>query len=208
MEKRRIGIDRELSWLQFNERVLQEAQDIHVPLLERLRFLGIFSSNLDEFFKVRFATLRRELKALKKSNFSAANAQKKQLEIIHDRVIELQLQFDETFEKTKEALASNGIYFKNESQITSNQKQFLEAYFENNVRHHIIPIMLKTRGNIPPLNDNELYLIVDINAKNKEKVHALIEVPTAIPRFVMLPTEDGSVNVIMLEDVKIGRAHV
>ena len=62
MEKRRIGIDRELSWLQFNERVLQEAQDIHVPLLERLRFLGIFSSNLDEFFKVRFATLRRELK--------------------------------------------------------------------------------------------------------------------------------------------------
>ena len=90
--------------MQFNERVLQEAQDNHVPLLERLRFLGIFSSNLDEFFKVRFATLRRELKALRKSNFSAANAQKKQLEIIHDRVIELQLKFDATFEKTKEAL--------------------------------------------------------------------------------------------------------
>ena len=79
MERRKIGIERELSWLQFNERVLQEAQDNHVPLLERLRFLGIFSSNLDEFFKVRFATLRRELKALRKSNFSAASAQKKQL---------------------------------------------------------------------------------------------------------------------------------
>jgi polyphosphate kinase len=201
MEKRRIGIERELSWLQFNERVLQEAQDNHLPLLERLRFLGIFSSNLDEFFKVRFATLRRELKALRKSNFSAANAQKKQLEIIHDRVIELQLTFDATFEKTKEALAINGIQFKNESQITPTQKEFLEAYFEDQVRHHIIPIMLKTRGNIPPLNDNELYLIVDINTKSKEKVHALIEVPTAIPRFVTLPTLDGSVNVIMLEDV-------
>lgn len=201
MEKRRIGIERELSWLQFNERVLQEAQDHHIPLLERLRFLGIFSSNLDEFFKVRFATLRRELKSLRKSNSTAAHAQKKQLEIIHDRVIELQLKFDETFESTKVALALNGIHFKNESQVTAEQKDFLETYFEENVRHHIIPIILKTRGNIPPLNDNELYLIVDINTKSKEKVHALIEVPTAISRFVTLPTKDGSIDVIILEDI-------
>ena len=202
MEKKgRIGIERELSWLQFNERVLQEAQDHHIPLLERLRFLGIFSSNLDEFFKVRFATLRRELKSLRKSNSSAAHAQKKQLEIIHDRVIELQLKFDETFESTKAALALNGIHFKNESKVTADQKEFLETYFEENVRHHIIPIILKTRGNIPPLNDNELYLIVDINTRNKEKVHALIEVPTAISRFVTLPTNDGSIDVIILEDI-------
>jgi polyphosphate kinase len=201
MEKRRIGIERELSWLQFNERVLQEAQDMRNPLLEQLRFLGIFSNNLDEFFKVRFATLRRELKALRKSNVSAASIQKKQLEQIHDRVIDLQILFDQTFENTKSNLALKGIHFKSENQITKAQKEFLQAYFEENVRHHIIPIILKTKGNIPPLKDNELYLIVDIVSKSKQKVHALIEVPTAISRFVILPTENNSIEVIMLEDV-------
>jgi polyphosphate kinase len=201
MEKRKIGIERELSWLQFNERVLQEAQDMRNPLLEQLRFLGIFSNNLDEFFKVRFATLRRELKSLRKSNISAASIQKKQLEQIHDRVIDLQILFDKTFENTKANLALQGIHFKSENQITKVQKEFLQSYFEENIRHHIIPIILKTKGNIPPLKDNELYLIVDIVSKTKQKVHALIEVPTAISRFVILPSEDGSIDVILLEDV-------
>ena len=201
MEKRRIGIERELSWLQFNERVLQEAQDMRNPLLEQLRFLGIFSNNLDEFFKVRFATLRRELKSLRRSNISAASLQKKQLEQIHDRVIELQILFDKTFENTKANLALKGIHFKSETQISAEQKEFLHTYFEEHVRHHIIPIILKTKGNIPPLKDNELYLIVDIVSKNKQKVHALIEVPTAISRFVILPTGTKEVDVIMLEDV-------
>ncbi|MFM2317215.1 MAG: hypothetical protein RLZZ155_1547, partial [Bacteroidota bacterium] len=201
MEKRRIGIERELSWLQFNERVLQEAQDMRNPLLEQLRFLGIFSNNLDEFFKVRFATLRRELKSLRRSNISAASLQKKQLEQIHDRVIELQILFDKTFENTKANLAEKGIHFKSETQISASQKEFLQSYFEENVRHHIIPIILKTKGNIPPLKDNELYLIVNIVTRTKQKVHALIEVPTTISRFVILPTEDGSINVILLEDV-------
>lgn len=201
MEKKRIGIDRELSWLQFNERVLQEAQDMSNPLLEQLRFLGIFSNNLDEFFKVRFATLRRELKALRKSNVSAASVQKKQLERIHDRVIDLQLLFDKTFENTKLNLAENGIHFKNEIQISKEQKEFLQEYFEEHIRHHIIPIILQTKGSIPPLKDNELYLIVDIGTKAKQKVHALIEVPTSISRFVVLPSIEGSVDVILLEDV-------
>lgn len=201
MEKKRTGIERELSWLQFNERVLQEAQDMSNPLLEQLRFLGIFSNNLDEFFKVRFATLRRELKSLRKSNASAATVQKKQLEQIHDRVIDLQLLFDKTFENTKLNLAEKGIHFKNETQISKEQKEFLQEYFEEHIRHHIIPIILKTKGNIPPLKDNELYLMVDIVTKAKQKVHALIEVPTSISRFVILPTESDSVDVILLEDV-------
>jgi len=201
MEKRKIGIERELSWLQFNERVLQEAQDMRNPLLEQLRFLGIFSNNLDEFFKVRFATLRRELKSLRKSNISAASIQKKQLEQIHDRVIDLQILFDKTFENTKSNLALKGIHFKSENQISKEQKEFLQSYFEENIRHHIIPIILKTKGNIPPLKDNELYLIVDIVSKTKQKVHALIEVPTTISRFVILPTENNAIDVILLEDV-------
>jgi polyphosphate kinase len=201
MEKKKIGIERELSWLQFNERVLQEAQDDRNPLLEQLRFLGIFSNNLDEFFKVRFATLRRELKALGRSNVAAVAMQKKQLEQIHDRVIDLQILFDQTFENTKSKLALKGIQFKSETQLSKGQKEFLQSYFEENIRHHIIPIILKTKGNIPPLNDNELYLIVDIVTKAKQKVHALIEVPTSISRFVILPTEDDNIDVILLEDV-------
>jgi polyphosphate kinase len=113
MEKRVISVQRELSWLQFNERVLQEAADVRNPIVSRVHFLGIFSSNLDEFFKVRIASLRRELKVLKKRGQSSIEA-KKPLQMIHERVIELQWEFDQVFEKTKKDLAKQGVLFKNE----------------------------------------------------------------------------------------------
>ena len=106
MEKRVISVQRELSWLQFNERVLQEAADTKNPLISRVHFLGIFSSNLDEFFKVRIASLRRELKSMKGTRNSLVEI-KKPLQMIHERVIELQWEFDQVFEKTKKDLIVN-----------------------------------------------------------------------------------------------------
>jgi polyphosphate kinase len=195
MEKRVISVQRELSWLQFNERVLFEASDVKNPLVSRVHFLGIFSSNLDEFFKVRIASLNRELKALrgKKGN---------PLDIIHDRVMELQWEFDRIFENTKKALAKGGVHFKNERQLSASQKLYVDHYFDDEIRHHIIPILMSSTMPLPPLKDNALYLVVDVVLKDKaRKVFALIEVPDSIGRWVVLPAENGERHVMFLEDV-------
>jgi polyphosphate kinase len=195
MEKRVISVQRELSWLQFNERVLFEASDVKNPLVSRVHFLGIFSSNLDEFFKVRIASLNRELKALrgKKGN---------PLDIIHDRVMELQWEFDRIFENTKKALAKVGVHFKNERQLSSEQKLYVDHFFDDEIRHHIIPILMSSSMPLPPLKDNALYLVVDVVLKDKaKKVFALIEVPDSISRWVVLPSEKEEKHVMFLEDV-------
>jgi polyphosphate kinase len=195
MEKRVISVQRELSWLQFNERVLFEASDVKNPLVSRVHFLGIFSSNLDEFFKVRIASLNRELKALrgKKGN---------PLDVIHDRVIELQWEFDRIFENTKKALAKVGVHFKNERQLSTEQKLYVDHYFDDEIRHHIIPILMSSSMPLPPLKDNALYLVVDVVLKDKaKKVFALIEVPDSISRWVVLPADKGEKHVMFLEDV-------
>ncbi len=195
MEKRVISVQRELSWLQFNERVLFEASDIKNPLVSRVHFLGIFSSNLDEFFKVRIASLNRELKALKGKKGNP-------LDIIHDRVMELQWEFDRIFENTKKALAKGGVHFKNERQLSTEQKLYVDHYFDDEIRHHIIPILMSSSMPLPPLKDNALYLVVEVILKEKaKKVYALIEVPDTIGRWVVLPTENGEKHVMFLEDV-------
>ncbi len=195
MEKRVISVQRELSWLQFNERVLFEASDVKNPLVSRVHFLGIFSSNLDEFFKVRIASLNRELKALKGKKGNP-------LDIIHDRVIELQWEFDRIFESTKRALAKVGVHFKNERQLSPAQKNYVDHYFDDEIRHHIIPILMAPSMPLPPLKDNALYLVVEVVLKDKtRKVHALIEVPDTIGRWVVLPTENDEKHVMFLEDV-------
>jgi len=195
MEKRVISVQRELSWLQFNERVLFEASDVKNPLVSRVHFLGIFSSNLDEFFKVRIASLNRELKALKSKKGNP-------LDIIHERVMELQWEFDRVFDSTKKALSKVGVFFKNERQLSFEQKNFVDNYFDDEIRHHIIPILMAANMPLPPLKDNALYLGVEVLLKGKaKKVHALIEVPDTIGRWVVLPTENEEKHVMFLEDV-------
>ncbi|MFM2196104.1 MAG: polyphosphate kinase 1, partial [Bacteroidota bacterium] len=160
VKKKSISIKRELSWLQFNERVLQEAAFEKNPLIERVRFLGIFSNNLDEFFKVRYATLLRELKINKRNKSERERTGRKLLEDVHERVVQLQTRFDQLFDSVKSELALNGIEFKNEKQISVYQKEYLKEFFDDEIRHHIIPIIVDDRSAFPSLNDNELYLIV------------------------------------------------
>ena len=201
MEKRVISVQRELSWLQFNERVLQEAADVRNPIVSRVHFLGIFSSNLDEFFKVRIASLRRELKVLKKRGQSSIEA-KKPLQMILERVIELQWEFDQVFEKTKKDLAKQGVLFKNEKQLTPKQKEYLIQYFDHEIRHDIIPIIIGPKLPMPELEDNALYLVVELEMKVADKLtYALIEVPPSKSRWVILPEEKNQQLVIFLEDV-------
>lgn len=201
MEKKGHSIQREISWLDFNERVLLEAKREQNPLSERMRFLGIFSNNLDEFFKVRFASVRRELKLNSKKLNSKKSGSKQLLEAIHKRVLQLQLQFDETFEQLKKEFSKKYIYFKNETQLTKNQKEYLENYFEEEIRHFLIPLLLNPKGAFPALNDNELYLLVHLKLKDEREILSLIEVPSTTPRFIQIPTNNHQNHVIFLEDV-------
>ena len=197
-------INREISWLSFNERVLQEAKDQSVPLIERFRFLGIFSNNLDEFFRVRVASLRRMVMVGKRTrtdlNFEAAQT----LIDIRKKVADLQQQYSETFDSLEEQLKEEGILFVNEEELSESQSDFVRAYFRTEVRINLVPIMLGGGIPFPELHDETIYLAVRLTldrSSGKKIKYALIEVPNHLPRFVVLPEEDEKRYVMFLEDV-------
>jgi polyphosphate kinase len=197
-------INREISWLSFNERVLQEAQDETVPLVERIRFLGIFSNNLDEFFRVRVATLKRMV-AFKRNattglNFDPAET----LTEIRAKVVRLQKAYNDTFAEIEEELKRERIFFVNHEELTEAQRDFATSYFRTEVRPNLVPIMLGGGNTFPELRDQSIYLAVKmtIGPKENEKAkYALIEVPNHLPRFVVLPETNGQSFVMFLEDV-------
>ena len=152
---------RELSWLSFNARVLQEAADESVPIIERLRYLGIFSNNSDEFFRVRVAEVRRLI-----SVSSGANRQhfKDLLAAILEGVVALQKEFDRIYGQIMGELAKRKIYMINERQLDEGQAAFVQEYFSSRVLPELEPILLGEGRAIPPLNDESLYLAVDIHS--------------------------------------------
>lgn len=183
-----LFVPRELSWLSFNARVLQEADDESVPLIERVRFLGIFSNNLDEFFRVRVAEVRRLI-----SVSSGDNRQrfKVLLAAIQKRVVELQKEFDRIYAKNMQALAERKIYLINEDQLDEGQAAFVQDYFTTRVLPELEPILLREGQAIPALNDESLYLAVDINSQGNYH-YAVVEVPTdRLERFVEIPRRKG-----------------
>lgn len=196
-------INRELSWLSFNERVLQEAECVDVPILERLKFLGIYSNNLDEFFRVRVATLKRMMdfdkRTLEQLDFSPA----KVINDIHAKLKILQKKYSKAYENLIAELENENIYFLNETQLDKQQGLFVKKFFQENVRLEIFPIMLDKAKEFPTLLDSSIYLSVRFGKKNNKETHyALIEVPTAsLPRFLVLPTQKNKHFVIFLDDV-------
>jgi polyphosphate kinase len=198
-------INREISWLSFNERVLQEADDPSVPLLERVKFLGIFSSNRDEFFRVRVATVRRMEKMGKKAKLILGDDPVALFDKIQKSVISQQKKFDKIYDHLLKELERNNIFMINERQLSPEQGKFVRDYFEDNVSPTLAPIMLDTAPSFPYLNDKSVYLIVKLIRYDKEKKakHALLEMPTnVLPRFIVLPrTEDKKHYIIFLEDV-------
>ena len=197
-----LYINRELSWLQFNARVLQEAADENVPLIERLRFIGIFSNNLDEFFKVRYATVKRIDQAGKggKSHLGGIKASDL-LERITEIVIEHQRTSLGILESIQEKLIKEDIYIINETQIQEVHHNFIKNYFFQEVSPALVTIILNKNIELPLLKDSAAYLIVKMNLKDESKQYALIEISKAMNRFVVLPKLDGKNYIILIDDL-------
>jgi len=197
-------IVRDLSWLAFNERVLQEAKDPMVPLYERLRFLGIFSNNMDEFFRVRVATLSRMVRLGKSAKVHLEANPAKILQQIQQTVLHQQADFDRTYAGIILELQKEGILIKNDNQLSEVQREFVHRYFDERVRTQIAPLMIESIPVMPLLNDKAVYLACVLgNTENPMlQRYALISIPTKVlPRFVTLPTDVDTRDIILLEDI-------
>jgi polyphosphate kinase len=196
----RLFMPRELSWLSFNARVLQEAADENVPIIQRLRYLGIFSSNLDEFFRVRVAEIRRLIVV---SSGGKRQRAKDLLETIQQQVSHLQREFDTIQTRVMAALEKRHIYIVDESALNKNQLSFVEEYFAAQVLPALEPILLTDELAIPALADESLYLAVDLKTAEGDQ-YAVMEVPSdVLGRFVAIPKgkdPQGKVY-ILLDDV-------
>ena len=195
-------VNREISWLSFNERVLQEAADTTNPLITRMRFLGIFANNLDEFFKVRVATLRRakgfSKKPIDPMDFDPAET----LQEIEKIVLKQQTKFDTIFSTILAEMKRRGIHWLNDENVNGPQKRFLRGYFEEHLKPRLIPLRITSRSPFPELDDTSLYLAVQFSVDQEQKEEfALIEIPASMARFVVLPKTGRIQSIILVDDV-------
>ena len=200
-------IPRDISWLSFNARVLQEANDQSVTLKDRIRFLGIFSNNLDEFFRVRVATLKRMVELIEKKkslNIDILDSPQLILDEIQKVVLKQQSEFNRIWGNINRELIKRKILIINDRKLNNEQKVFVKDYFDNVVRPYIIPLMIENLPELPYLRDKSLYLAIVMRNKNdayREKF-SLIEIPSkSIGRFVILPSSAGTKSIILLEDI-------
>ncbi|CAJ1814316.1 polyphosphate kinase 1 [Aeromonas jandaei] len=195
--------EKELSWLSFNERVLQEAMDKTVPLIERVRFLGIFSSNQDEFFKVRVSDVKRRI--LINEVHGGDDEAKVLLRAIQQKVMALGEAFDNTYKELLIALARHNIFLVNENQLSDAIQKWLRVFFREKVLRHIIPILLNKEVNpVKFLKDEHTYLAIEMKKNGQVIQYALVEVPTDdLPRFFQLPPEGTrrKKQIIILDNV-------
>ncbi|HOB78232.1 MAG TPA: polyphosphate kinase 1 [Bacteroidales bacterium] len=202
-------VNRELSWLDFNERVLQEAESLDNPLIERIRFLGIYSNNLDEFYRVRYATLTRLVKVKgKKNKYSKYFKPQEIIEKINIRVKKLQERQDNIFENIIKELENHQIYLLRETDMTEQiHIDFITNYFNEILRPNIYPIMLHSLRPYGVFKDSSVYLAVHMQYllgtnKNKKKENfALIEIPDSIERIIVLPEINGSKYIMFVDDI-------
>ena len=204
--KKNYTVNRDVSWMYFNRRILDEAANQTNPLLERLSFLGIYSNNLDEFFRVRVATLRRMVEIEENINHVNIDSHK-----ILKKVLKLNEIYNKDFEATflelYKELQNENIFLVNESQLSPEQEEFVETFYREELMNSLFPILVSHMVVQPELNDKSIYLAVKISnsvklEKNNKKEYALIEIPTGeFSRFMVLP-KDGDKNCIMfLDDV-------
>ena len=200
-------ISRDISWLSFNARVLQEATDKTVSLQQRIRFLGIFSNNTDEFFRVRVATLKRMIefsRTQKNLNMHLEESPQKILDAIQIIVLQQQTEFHRIWREIIAELKKNKIFIKNENNLNKEQSLFVKKYFEEKVRSNVIPLMIEGLTQMPYLRERSIFLGVVMRKKmpSISQKNAIIEVPIKdVGRFVQLPSKTGEKNIILLEDI-------
>jgi len=204
MYKNEKFINREISWLSFNERVLQEAEDPQTPLFERIRFIGIFSNNLDEFFRVRVATVRRMVDIGKdEENLLGEMTPKELHNKIYSTVHQHQEKVQEIFKNIVTELKANNIFIIDESELSESQGEFVKKYFYDKVLPNLVPIMLG-KNKFPYLRDRSVYLAIKLWKEEvpEEKAYSLIRIPgRSVPRFLVIPGDEGKQFVIMLDDI-------
>ncbi len=204
MRRQEVFVNRELRWLSFNERVLLAAENPHTPLMERLKFIGIFSSNLDEFYSVRVGSLNRMI--LDPANHPAPPGikPKKLIRDILKRVQDLSDRVDAVFTTVMRECRQNSIFIVDDHTISILQKQFVDSYFTSHVRNRLFPILLDPELPMPYLKHVSIYLAVDMYSRGSDKPHryAIIEVPTdMLPRYIRIPSKNNKDYFIILEDV-------
>jgi polyphosphate kinase len=201
---RRKTIPRDISWLSFNARVLQEAADPSVPLRERIRFLGIFSNNLDEFFRVRVATLKRMIQVGSKAKMHLEANPESILEEIQMMVLNQQSEFNRIWNGILSELQEEKIFLVTEKDLNPEQQEFVQQYYEEEVSPNIIPLMIESIQELNFLRDKSIYLGVVMWKKESalKRMYSIIEIPTRVmSRFVILPSPDNEHHIILLEDV-------
>lgn len=196
-------VPKELSWLSFNARVLQEAADESVPLIERVRFLGIYSNNQDEFFKVRVADLKRQVIINKdQGDHDKSVEAAKLLKQVQNAASEYQQVQNKVYRDLMAELGRHNIFLKNDSEVTGLQKDWVRRYFKRHVQKHINPVIISENIDLVSfLRDQYTYLLICMSSK-KENNYALIEIPSdVLPRFLRLPSDDNTTTFMFLDDV-------
>ncbi len=197
-------INREISWLHFNARVLQEATDKTNPLFERLRFVGIYSNNRDEFFRVRVATMRR-LKELQKEKHEILNYDpSKTLKHIRAIIDQQEQAYMDAYMSVRDELRDNGFNIVGFGDLNANQIRQVKKYFTQSVRPFLFPIMLSGIKDVQGLRDNSIYLVVRLRSSKPEikDDYALVKVPTSrVSRFFLLPDDGVESVVVLLDDI-------
>ncbi|WP_041766473.1 polyphosphate kinase 1 [Psychromonas ingrahamii] len=211
MSTEKFYIEKELSWLSFNERVLQEAADKSVPLIERIRFLGIFSNNLDEFYKVRFADVKRRILIDQEHawnepslNTHGLKFNKQLLSNMQTKVFQLNERFDVLYNELIREMARRRIFLVSELQLDEAQQNWIRKYFKKEVMPHITPLLLNDDIDLLQfLNDTDAYIVVELKKDNHSQ-YALLEIPTGyLPRFVRVPEQKGRgrKTIILLDNI-------
>ena len=196
-------VERDVSWMYFNHRILQEAEKESVPLIDRLSFLGIYSNNLDEFFRVRVASISRLLEepSLDKASHHAL---KKSLKAIGKLNSEYSKEYTEAIRTVRQRLVENGIHIVDDTQLTDRQKHFLTQFFYSKLNGSVNPIWLSNIDDITTLEDNRIYLLVEKtdNGEKGNTKYAIVKVPDRqVGRWVKLPSDDGTDYIMYLDDV-------
>ena len=193
--------NRELSWLDFNERVLQEAADITVPLIERLRFIGIFSNNLDEFYKVRYATVKRlALSKERVKKFYKGENAKDLLNLITERAIELQNRSNLILDFILKDLEKENIFIVDEQAIPKDSISYIKSFFLDKIQPKLKIVLLNEKDDFPQLSESSCFLIIKVESKNKNLNYAIIQFPDEFERFIVIKNQDLK-YVIMIDDI-------